>query len=158
MNDVRTTPRAASRSGFTLAEFLVAFAAASVLVLTIGAMLWYAFLGYRRTGEAVNLQRDMRVTMETLTRMTRSATNISYSTGSVFTARFSDRPPATVYAVNSNLFYDPNTSAGGDIVQLVQNRLRTFNVAVATNAATVTLALATPFDVISNRVVLTQRN
>lgn len=148
----------ARRGGFTLAEMLVAVMAAAVLLLAVGAMLWFGFIGYRRTEDAVNLQRDMRMAMETLTYMTRAATNISFSTGLVYTARFSGRPPATVYAVTSNLYFDPNTSAAGDVVPLVRDNLRQFTVAVATNTATVTIRMSTTDDVISNRVVLFKRN
>ena len=149
------------KSGFTLVEMLVALLAAAVLVLTMGSMLWYSFLGLKQAKQAAALQRDMRVSMVALAQMTHSATGMSFSTSGVFryTAQYSNRPSAEVYSQStSNLFFDPNTTAAGDGMQLAYGTLRTFTVAISSNTATVALALGDPRDTISNRVVFFKRN
>lgn len=147
-----------ARAGLTLVELLAALLAASVLALTMGSLLWYASLGWRRTSEAVNLQRDMRVSMDTLTRMTRHATNFAFSTGLVYTARYSGHSPASVYASGGSLYFDPNTATAGNTVTLSSGTVVRFSVAVATNMATVVLALQRTDTLISNRVVMYRRN
>lgn len=139
-------------------ELLVAMVAASVLALTVGAMIWYTTLSWRRLSQAVNMQRDMRVAMDTLTRMTRSATNVSWSTSLVYTARYTNKPPASVSAVGSNLVFDPNTTAGGDNMVLAQGTYQLFSVAISGRTSTVTLRLGSGSDTVSNRVVLYRRN
>ena len=147
------------KSGFTLVEMLVALVAAAVLVMTMGSMLWYGFLGLKRTKQSVALQRDMRASMVALAQMTHSATGMSYSTSGVYVAWFSNRPPASVYSQStSNLFFDPNTTAAGDAMQLAYGTLKTFTVAISTNTATATLAVGDSRETISNQVVFFKRN
>lgn len=142
------------KSGFSLVEMLVALVAAAVLVLTMGSMLWYGFLGLSRTRQAVALQRDMRASMVALAQITHSATGMSFSTSGVYVAWYSNSQ-ASVSAVSNNLFL---TAAGGGVQQLAYGTLKTFSVAVATNAATVSLALGNARDTISNQVFLFRRN
>ena len=147
------------KSGFTLVEMLVALVAAAVLVMTMGSMLWYGFLGLSRTRQAVALQRDMRASMVALAQITHSATGLSFSTSGVYVAWYSNRPSASVYSQSTtNLFFDPNTTAGGDSLQLAYGTLKTFTVAVSSNMATVSLAVGDARDTISNQVVLFRRN
>jgi prepilin-type N-terminal cleavage/methylation domain-containing protein len=150
--------RNAARAGFTLVELMAASVASAVLLLTVGCLLWFGYLGWKRTSEAVNLQRDMRASMDVLTRMVRSGTNMTFSTSLVFVVQYSNRPPSSVTGVGSNLFYDPNTTASGDGAQLVYGTLRQFHVAIATNLAYVTLRLSNSVDTISNRVAVFRRN
>lgn len=157
MSRIPAIQRGGGPSGFTLVEMLVAMMAAAVLVLVMGSMLWYGFLGLKRTQNAVALQRDMRASMTALAQMTHSATGMSFAAG-VYLAQYSNRPPASVYSASSNLFFDPNTTAAGDAMQLAYGTLRTFNVTVVTNLATVVLALGDTRETVSNRVVLFRRN
>jgi prepilin-type N-terminal cleavage/methylation domain-containing protein len=152
-------PPPGAKAGFTLVEMLAALVAAAVLVMTMGSMLWYGFLGLNRTKQAVALQRDMRTSMAALAQMTHSATGMSYSTSGVYVVWFSNRPPASVYTQStSNLFFDPNTTAAGDGLQLANGTLKRFSVSITTNLATVVLALGNPRDTISNQVVFFKRN
>ena len=155
--EVRRTPA----DGFTLVEMMMSMLAAAVLALVMGAMMFYATTWWKRTLVSVDMQRDMRASMDTLARLTRAATNMTFSTGLVFTANFRGRPPATVYAVTSNLFYDPNTSVAGDAVRLVNGSLQAFNVGLSgttDQTAVVVMVMQTPYESISNRVVLYRRN
>jgi prepilin-type N-terminal cleavage/methylation domain-containing protein len=144
-------------AGFTLVEMLAALAAAAVLVLVMGAMLWYGFLGLTRTKKAVALQRDMRSSMVALSQMTHSATGMGFASG-VYTAWYSTGSPAAVYSSSSNLFFDPNTTVAGNEMRLAYGTLKTFSATVSSNSATVVLALGDTRETVSNRVVLFRRN
>ena len=145
-------------AGFTLSELLVAFLAAAVMLLVVGALLMAGFRGLASTRRAVDLQRDMRASMATLAQITHSATGMSYATSGVYTAYFSNQSPKAVYSSTSNLFFDRDTTAAGADQKLANGVLKTFNVTVATNLATVVLALGTSQETVSNRVVLYRRN
>lgn len=144
--------------GFTIVELLVAVVASAVLALTAGAMLWYGTLGWRRTREAVDLQRDMAVTLDVMSRSVRAGTNLAFATGAVFTVRFTDRPTARVFASGSDLVYRPDVAAPGNQMTLAKGTLRHFAVAVASNGATVVVVLAGGGEVLSNRVTVARRN
>ena len=146
------------RCGFSLVELLVALTAASILALTMGAMMWAATLSWKRTGQSLELQRDMRASMDVITRMVRSATNMLFSTGLVYTAQFSDRSPQSVYVATNRLYYDPNTSVANNEVRLTAGQVSQFAMQFTGRTAIVTLRLQNNDDAISNRVQLTRRN
>jgi hypothetical protein len=99
----------------------------------------------------------MRLTMDTLSRMTRSATGMTFS-GSTYITRYSNQPPASVTVSGSSLIYDANTSVAGSTLVLAQGTYQQFSVAVNTNVATVTVRLGTAVETVSNRVVMYRRN
>lgn len=144
--------------GFSLVELLVALSAASILALTMGVMMWSATLSWKRTGRSVELQRDMRASMDVITRMARSATNMLFTTGLVYTAQFSDRSPMSVFVATNNLYYDPNTTVAGNEVKLSGGQVTHFAIQFTNRSAVVTLRLQNTDDAISNRVMLTRRN
>jgi len=146
-------------AGFTLVESLIAILSASILVLAMSSMLWFGFLSWARMRGAMEMQRDMRASMDVLSRAVRPATNMTFTTGLVFTAYAPGRPPASVYASGANLFFDRDTTTAGGAVQLVFGSLTRFSVSFGTNRdAVVTLALTRAQESMSNRVVLTRRN
>lgn len=151
-------PHRDARRGFTLVELLVAMTAATILAMTMGLMLWQSTQWYARCHQGVNLQRDLRVTLDTLARMARSATNMSFSTGLVFTAEFDGRSPASIYPAGGSLWFDPNTSVGGDQVALAPGTLETFNVAVAAQGITAAVGLRNSYETVTNRIVISRRN
>ena len=151
-------PKTAGRDGFTLVELTAGMVTASVLALTAGSMLWYGYLGWHRLGDAVNMQRDMRAALETLSHAVRTGTNMTVTGGTVFTVQSATRPPVSVYSSGGSLYYDPNTGAAGDQITLVNGTLQTFDVAVASNTATALLVLKSNSETLSNRVVMTRRN
>jgi Tfp pilus assembly protein PilW len=146
------------RAGLSLIELLVGLLAAAVLALTAGSMLWYGYLGWHRTGEAVGLQRDSRTAMDVLTRALRSGTNMTFSTGMVFTVWYADKPAASVYAAGRDLFYQPNIAAGGNTMKLIAGTLDRFNVGLGSGTSSVLLVVSTSTSSISNRVVVSRRN
>ena len=145
------------KTGFTLLELLAVMLAAAVLALTAGSMLWYGYRGWQRVGDSIGLQRDMRAAMNVMARSVRAGTNMTFSTGLVFTVQYSGLPPASVYAAGNSLYYVPDTGAAGSMC-LVNGTLQQFGVALATNTATLTLVLQGNQETLSNRVVLTRRN
>jgi Tfp pilus assembly protein PilW len=150
--------RGRRRAGFSLVELIAGILAAAVLALTAGSMLWYGYLGWRRTGEAVALQRDSRVAMDVLTRALRTGTNMTFTTGMVFTVWCPDKPRASVYASGRNLFYVPNMASGGNSMQLIGGTLDRFSISFNSGSSSVLLMLSTPTSSISNRVVVSRRN
>lgn len=146
------------RGGFSLVELLVALSAASILALTMGAMMWSATVSLKRTGRSVELQRDMRASMDVMTRMTRLATNMVFTTGMVYTAQFSDRPPMMVFVATNNLYYDPNTAVAGNEVKLTEGQVTQFQVVFTSRSARISLGMQNAEDAISNQVTLTRRN
>lgn len=145
-------------SGFSLVELLIALTAATVLALTMSTMMWSASLSWKRTGRSVELQRDMRASMDVITRMARSATNLLFTTGMVYTAQFSDRSPMSVFVATNRLYYDPNTAIAGNEVKLTAGQVSQFAILFTSKTAIVTLSLRNSDDAISNRVSLTRRN
>ena len=146
------------KRGFTLVELMVAMMAGTILALTMGMMLWQSTRGYMRCQQAVNLQRDLRATLDTVTRLARAATNMSFSTSLVFRADVSGRPPASVYPSGGSLYFDPNLGVGGDQIVLAQSCLETFHVAVGADGVTVAVGLRNAYEAASNRVIITSRN
>lgn len=144
--------------GFSLVEMLAAILAAAVLVLAAGAMIWHTQTAYRRLGSAVNVQRDMRASMDVLVRMSRPATGFVFTAGTTFTTSYSNHPPSRMYSSGSNLFYLANATAGGAGQRLVDGSLERFSVVVQTNRAIITLVLRSPEEGMSNTVVVMRRN
>lgn len=118
--------------GFSILELMVAMISASILAITAGAMIFYAFAMWTTNVRAVELQRDETATMDLLTRKVREA-SAAYVTAT--NGLLQVRPGATNYVasfrkVGSNLEYDPGNGAGGQV--LVNGRLVSF---AATNMA-----------------------
>ena len=157
MRPVGENTAAARQGGFSLVELIMGMIAAACLALTAGAMLWYGYLGWRRTGEQVAAQRDMRAAMDVLTRSLRMGSSATFTTGGVLTVQFSDRPTATVSASGSNLVYRPDITTANQAT-LVNGTLQRFDVALAGSVATVTLVLRLDPGGLSNRVTITRRN
>ena len=147
-----------SRAGFSLVELMMATAASSVLAVVMCGMLMSTVTTWRRTGSSLELQRDMRASMLTLAQMTHAATSTTFTGGTTYTARFSDKSPASIYFSTNSLYFDPNTASAGDTVLLAQNNVNQFAVTITNSIVTIVLRLQNSNDAISNRVVLARRN
>lgn len=158
MSVCRPEPRAAGKAGFTLLELAAAIVAAAILALTAGSMLWYGYRGWKQLGDSIGLQRDMRAAMNVMERAVRSGTNMTFSTGLVFTVQYATLPAALVYAAGNSLYYQPNAAVTGSQMTLVGGTLQQFGVGLATNTVTLTLVLKANQETLSNQVVLTRRN
>lgn len=136
---------------------LATLVASVVLAITMGALLWYTTLAWKRLNSSANLQRDLRLTMDTLSRMTRSATSMTFAS-STYTTFYTNRPPASVAVSGSNLVYDADTTSGGTTLILAEGTYELFTVAVGGSNATATVRLGAQGETVSNRVVMYRRN
>ena len=71
-----------SRLGFTLIELMVATLAFAILVLAVGSMLVYGWLGWKRNSEWVRMQRDASLTILMISKEIRNATYDKITEGS----------------------------------------------------------------------------
>ena len=62
-----------SRNGFTLVELMVATLAFSILVLAVGSMLVFGWMGWKRNNDLVNMQRDASLAMMMISKEIRNA-------------------------------------------------------------------------------------
>jgi Tfp pilus assembly protein PilW len=62
-----------TKRGFSVAELMVGMLAFAILALSMGAMLVYAWLGWRDSTESLNLQRDAMVAMLTIEKEIRNS-------------------------------------------------------------------------------------
>ena len=58
-------------AGFTIMELLVAMIAFSVLILLVGSMLVFSWLGWRDNKESVSMQRDAVIAMNLISKQIR---------------------------------------------------------------------------------------
>ncbi len=59
--------------GFTVVELMVSMIAFSILVLAVGSMLVFGWLGWRDSRESVNMQRDAVIAMNQIAREIRNS-------------------------------------------------------------------------------------
>ena len=117
--------------GITIVELMVGIIIASVLVLTIGSMLFYSYLNWFRNQDAVELHRDATIAMDMIARAIRphKGTAIGANGGSTLTAgselfyllQESGPPPLNLWS----LWHDPNTAIAGDEIKIIENKIPT---------------------------------
>ena len=116
-------------AGFTMVELLVALVASSILAITAGITLVYAYSGWRRNNAAVELQRDATLAMYRLSRAVRGASANDVTTPLAGQSAERLTIQTTEFRVDGDhLLYDPDTGIGGDEVVIVDGRLKTFTV------------------------------
>jgi prepilin-type N-terminal cleavage/methylation domain-containing protein len=69
--------------GFTVIELMVSMIAFSVLAIAVGSMLYYGWLGWRRSTDSVAFQRDAMIAMRVVEHRIRSASLDSLSSRAV---------------------------------------------------------------------------
>ena len=74
------------RSGFTVMELMVGMIAFSVMVLVVGSMLVFGWLGWRRSAESVAMQRDAVIAMNMIAKEIRMSNlgEISYDSAGIY--------------------------------------------------------------------------
>jgi hypothetical protein len=99
---------------------------AAVLMLTAGALLVFGSAGWRRVCRVADLQRDGSVTLATIRHSVRAsaAADLTVSAERLEIAR-AGRVLA-YYRTGRDLFFDPDTSAGGDEQRLVAGAVSVF--------------------------------
>lgn len=115
--------------GFTLVEVLAAIVAGSLLILSVGIMLKYGYLGWIRNSTNVEMQCEGATVMRTVSRYVREAqdSGITATTGtltivptnSTGTKQFS-------LTSSSNLVFDSNTAVSGNDMILIKGRATSF--------------------------------
>lgn len=150
--------RHAASQGFSLAEVMVALVSGSILALTAGSMLFYTYLGWRRSGQAVEIQRDASVAVALLSHSLRrtAAVNVTVA-GSRITIV---RPTVTEeFSVSGqDLIHDPDTSTAGDEQTIIFGRVVSFVPTAYTEGLSFVLDLADGPETIRIDKVLTYRN
>jgi len=117
--------------GFTLVELLVYIFVSSVLVLTMGMILYFCFLNWHRSGSAVELQRDGSIAMDMFSRAIRPASGPGIQTlGSTLTIDpipIIGQKGKSFYLIGSSLWHDPDTATSGDEIELIKNKVSTLS-------------------------------
>jgi prepilin-type N-terminal cleavage/methylation domain-containing protein len=74
-----------SKQGFTLIEVMMAAVAFALLVVAVGSMLVFGYMGWRRNNDLVNMQRDASLTMMMISKEIRNASpdEIADGTGGI---------------------------------------------------------------------------
>lgn len=122
-------------SGFTIVELMVSMLAFSVMVLVVGSMLFYGWLGWRRNTESVNMQRDALIAMNTIAREIRNST-ISEVSGDSAGIYFAASSPVVVRTSAMNYF-------ASDIAFSPGINIRNFGVNIVSNTVDVGFTLYT---------------
>ena len=132
---------AGRKNGFTIVELMVAMLSAALLAAISGAILFYAYTGWRRNTAAVELQRDGTVAIDMLARAVRhaSASDVTISAGKMEVQKAASTVSFT--ASGSDLVYDPDTGSGGDEVTVIDGRLSEFTPTNALNGVGIRLVL-----------------
>lgn len=163
----RSPPRLTGNKGFSILEIMAGLIPAVILALTAGIMLFYASRTQQNLGNAIGMQRDEQVAMNVLVRLTRAGTNMTFSAAPPrYTVKATGRPTAAIYSANHSLYYDPNTNAANDQVQLINGSLwgPQFSVSFSNHATrnvnmvTILLVQKSNSDIMSNQVTVTRRN
>lgn len=69
-------------SGFSLVELMVAMVAVAVMALTVGSVLYYAWVGWSRGRDSVKMQRDVSLAMRMLAKEIRASNPADVEVGS----------------------------------------------------------------------------
>ena len=111
------------RAGLTLVELMLGMLTASILALTVGAMLVYNYQGMARSSSMAELERDAALAVGTLDSAVRAASNVVAATTNKLqvSAGGNNR---TFSVVGRSLLYNPNGTSGGMV--LITNRLSGF--------------------------------
>ena len=154
-------------NGFTLLEVLAVMLASSILALTAGIMLYSASKSTQTLRSAISAQRDEQIAMDTLMRLARAGTNLSFTVSPPrFTVQRAGYPISAVYASSNSLYFSPNTNVAAGLVQLINGTLWgpqfsiTFsnNVTRNINMVTILLVQQANSNILSNLVTITRRN
>lgn len=111
------------QDAFTLVELMAGMIVGLILALTLGTMLVNIFWAWRKNSDQVELQRDATFAMDMLSRAIRPASNFQISIPSSSTLNIGTTSFYVGGTGSDSLFYDPDTTAGGDEVELIRQRV-----------------------------------
>ena len=148
-----------SRGGFSMVELVMGIAAAAVVVISSGLMVYYTHLGYRRESAAVNLQRDATAIMDLLCHAIRgcSMAGVSISAGTLSIQN--GGVTASFRRSNSGDFvYDPDTAISGNDVVVATGVATAFTPEFASGGVSVQVNLQSGTDNAQVGAVVFPRN
>lgn len=73
------------KAGFSLIELMMAMLATSILVLAVGSMLVYGWMGWKRNNDSVAMQRDVSLAMRIIAREIRRTPMTGITVGDTLT-------------------------------------------------------------------------
>jgi Tfp pilus assembly protein PilW len=103
-----------ARGGFTVAEFVVASAVASLLLIAVGAMTMYSWQNFLVTGNIVDLDRQSRLGLDTMSRDIRQADAVLACSASTLSLRSSSNTIDFVFDASAHTVR--RTSAGANSI------------------------------------------
>lgn len=121
--------------GFTLVELMVSMLAFAVMVLAVGSMLFYGWLGWRRNTESVSMQRDALIAMNVIAREIRNS-SINEVSGDAAGIYFTASSPVIVRSSSVNY-------PASDIAFSPGINIRNFGVNIVSNTVDVGFTLYT---------------
>ena len=105
--------------GFSLIELMAAALISSILALTAGLMVYYAFVGWIKNNRSIELQRDATIAMDMFTRTIRprEASDIT-AVGSTLTVG-----DESFYLDENSLMHDADTTTPGSDVVIIDDKV-----------------------------------
>jgi Tfp pilus assembly protein PilW len=129
-----------AKQGFTIMELILSVVAFAIMIMAVGLMLIYGWLGWRKSTQSVNMQRDAVLAMQQIAREIRisNVTEITDDNSGIY---FTPSLPAAVRTNSVNILASDIPVFPG--VNIEPN---SFDVSYMTNAVTVRFTLFTDGD------------
>lgn len=156
MNAICTRMRPAATSAFTLVEVTVAMLSAAILAVTSAVLLSFGCRSWLHLQQRAAMQCDAVAAMDVLTSAVRAGTNVVFAANNC-TVQFDGFPNAVIAASGGNLQYQPNAACSNGF-PLASGNLQMFAVNAGSNCTSIVVVLATGGEIISNTLMVTQRN
>jgi type II secretory pathway component PulJ len=114
------------KTAFTVIELVLAMVAASMLAAIVSTMLFYGYTTWNRNSSFLELQRDVTLAMQTLSRSLRqaSATGVNLTQpGQIVVSNLNTSTLTSFYQQGSNLACNLASNNGGTPFLLVRGRV-----------------------------------
>jgi Tfp pilus assembly protein PilW len=143
-----------NKEGFTIVELLMATLATSIMAMAIGSILVFAWMGWARQSESVEMQRDVSMAMRIMAKEIRQATSVTTGTS------LSCTKPGSDVVVFSQSGRDLNMQVNADAPMVIVRDVATsFSSEVnGVRSVRVLLALDTGTDNSNVGMVISRRN
>lgn len=147
------------QKGFTLIELLLAISAASILILTVGVILFMGFRSWRMNNAFANLRRDSAFAFSIMSRDIRESTFNALDdskAGTLETTRKGDGTPVSFSLSGSSLVYND----GENDITLIPANVQDFTAEKQNDGVKLDLKmLNSEFGIgITNKVFINTRN
>lgn len=143
-------------TGFTVIELMIGMLAMAVMALTVGSMLYFGWLGWRRSNEIVNMQRDASLALRVMAKEIRMSSIDDIIEGNPLVCENANGT-ATFTGSGGNL-----DVSGSISMRLVRGWVGSFNTVKQTDGTNswieITLNLNTETDQNNNALKISPRN